>query len=98
MVETLPATGWPKLSVTNVTANHVITGVNLLNLTDVSAANASGAKTFSVTASAGAVSSAAATVTMTRAAVNDAPPLAGMAATGKEDPTSPFAAADSTAA
>ena len=72
-VVTLPATGTLKLSGTNVTAGQVIPAANLGNLTYVPAANESGGKTFTVTASDGALSSAAATVTMTLAAVNDAP-------------------------
>jgi hypothetical protein len=51
----------------------VIPAANLGNLTYVPAANENGAKTFTVTASDGTLSSAAATVTMTLAAVNDAP-------------------------
>ena len=54
----------------------MIPAANLGNLTYVPAANENGAKTFTVTASDGTLSSAAATVTMTLAAVNDAPTLA----------------------
>jgi hypothetical protein len=75
-VATLPATGLLKLSGTNVTASQVITAANLPNLTYVPAANENGAKTFTVTASDGGLSSAAATVTMTLTAVNDAPSFA----------------------
>jgi hypothetical protein len=75
-VATLPATGLLKLSGTNVTASQVIPAANLANLTYVPAANETGAKTFTVTASDGTSSSAAATVTMTLAAVNDAPSFA----------------------
>jgi sugar lactone lactonase YvrE len=75
-VATLPATGLLKLSGTDVTASQVITLANLPNLTYVPAANEIGAKTFTVTASDGALSSAAATVTMTLTAVNDVPTLA----------------------
>jgi hypothetical protein len=78
-VATLPETGLLKLSGTNVTASQVITAANLANLanlTYVPAANENGAKTFTVSASDGAASSAAATVTMTLAAVNDAPSFA----------------------
>jgi hypothetical protein len=75
-VATLPATGTLKLSGTNVTANQVISAANLGNLTYVPAANENGAKTFTVTASDGTASSAAATVTMTLAAANDAPSFA----------------------
>ena len=82
-VATLPATGLLKLGTGNVTASQVIPAANLASLTYVPGANENGAKTFTVTASDGTLSSAAATVTMTRAAVNDAPPLAAMAATGK---------------
>ncbi len=72
-VATLPATGTLKLSGNNVVVNQVITAVNLQYLTYLPAANENGAKTFTVTASDGTLSSAAATVTMTLAAVNDAP-------------------------
>ena len=75
-VATLPATGLLKLSGTNVTASQVIPAANLANLTYVPAANENGAKTFTVTASDGTASSAAATVTMTLAEVNDAPSFA----------------------
>jgi hypothetical protein len=78
-VTTLPATGLLKLSGTNVTASQVITEANLANLTYVPAVNENGAKTFTVTASDGMLSSAAATVTMTLAAVNDAPTLTSIA-------------------
>jgi VCBS repeat-containing protein len=67
-VATLPATGLLKLSGTDVTASQVIPAANLGNLTYVPAANENGAKTFTVTASDGTLSSAAATVTMTLAA------------------------------
>jgi VCBS repeat-containing protein len=72
-VATLPATGLLKLSGSDVTASQVIPSANLGNLTYVPAANENGAQTFTVTASDGSASSAAATVTMTLAAVNDAP-------------------------
>jgi hypothetical protein len=72
-VATLPASGLLKLSGTNVTASQVIPAANLGNLTYEPAADENGAKTFTVTASDGTASSAAATVTMTLAAVNDAP-------------------------
>ena len=75
-VATLPATGLLKLSGTNVTASQVITAADLPNLTYVPAANENGAKTFTVRASDGALSSEAATVTMTLTAVNDAPSFA----------------------
>ena len=75
-VATLPATGLLKLSGTNVIASQVILAANLGNLTYVPAANENGAKTFKVTASDGTASSVAATVTMTLAAVNDAPSFA----------------------
>jgi trimeric autotransporter adhesin len=97
-VATLPATGLLKLSGTNVTASQVITAANLGNLTYVPAANENGAKTFTVTASDGTLSSAAATVTMTLAAVNDAPTLAGIAVSGTEDTTLTFTAANFTGA
>jgi VCBS repeat-containing protein len=72
-IATLPATGLLKLSGTDVTVSQVILAANLGNLTYVPAANENGAKTFTVTASDGTTSSAAETVTMTLAAVNDAP-------------------------
>ena len=81
-VVTLPATGTLKLSTVNVTAGQVITAANLPNLTYVPAANENGTKTFTVTASDGALSSATATVTMTLAAVNDAPSFIAMTGTG----------------
>ena len=76
-VATLPATGLLKLSGSDVTASQVIPSANLGNLTYVPAANENGAKTFTVTASDGTASSATATVTMTLAAVNDAPVFSG---------------------
>jgi large repetitive protein len=97
-VATLPATGLLKLSGTNVTASQVITAANLGNLTYVPAANENGAKTFTVTASDGGLSSGTATVTLTLAAVNDAPTLAGIAVSGTEDTTFTFTAADFTGA
>ena len=72
---TLPATGLLQLSGTNVIASQVIQAANLANLTYVPAANENGAKTFTVTASDGTLSSATVTVTMTLAAANDAPTL-----------------------
>ena len=75
-VTALPATGTLKLSGVDVTLNQVIVAANLGSLTYVPVANANGAKTFTVTASDGTDSSAAATVTMTLAAVNDAPSFA----------------------
>ena len=51
----------------------MIPAANLANLTYEPALNENGAKTFTVTASDGALSSAAATVTVTLAAVTDAP-------------------------
>ena len=97
-VATLPATGLLKLSGTNVTASQVITAANLGNLTYVPAANENGAKTFTVTASDGGLSSGTATVTLTLAAVNDAPTLAGIAVSGTEDTTFTFTAAAFTGA
>ena len=75
-VATLPATGTLKLSGTAVTVNQVIPAANLANLTYSPSTNENGAKTFTVTASDGSLSSAIATVTMTLAAVNDAPSFA----------------------
>ena len=72
-IATLPATGTLKLSGTNVTASQVITAANLANLTHEPALNENGAKTFTVTASDGALSSAAATVTVTLTAMPEAP-------------------------
>ncbi len=72
-IATLPATGTLKLSGTNVTASQVITAANLANLTYEPALNENGAKTFTVTASDGALSSAAATVTVTLTAMPEAP-------------------------
>jgi VCBS repeat-containing protein len=95
-VVTLPPTGLLKLSGTNVTAGQVITAANLPNLTYVPAANENGAKTFTVTASDGVASSAAAMVTMTLAAVSDAPTLAAIAVSGTEDATLTFTVANFT--
>ena len=75
-VVTLPATGLLKLSGTNVTASQVITLANLGNLTYVPVADENGAKTFTATATDGSLTSPAATVTMTLAAVNDVPSYA----------------------
>ena len=97
-VATLPATGLLKLSGTNVTASQVITAADLPNLTYVPAANENGAKTFTVRASDGALSSEAATVTMTLTAVNDAPTLAAIGVSGTEDTTLTFTAANFTGA
>jgi uncharacterized delta-60 repeat protein len=72
-VVTLPATGILKLSGVDVTPGQVIPAAGLGNLTYVPVANDHGAKTFTVTASDGSLSSAAATVTMTVTPVNDAP-------------------------
>ncbi|MCX6942928.1 MAG: Ig-like domain-containing protein, partial [Verrucomicrobia bacterium] len=85
-VVSLPATGVLKLSGVNVTASQVITATDLPNLTYVPATNANGAKTFTVQASDGSVlSTSATTVTMTLAAVTDAPSLAAIAVNGTED-------------
>jgi VCBS repeat-containing protein len=97
-VATLPATGLLKLSGTNVTASQVIALADLPNLTYVPAANETGAKTFTVTASEGAISSAAATVTLTLNATNVAPTLAAIAVSGTEDTTLTFTAANFTGA
>jgi VCBS repeat-containing protein len=78
-VVTLPATGTLKLLNVNVTASQVIALANLPNVTYVPAADANGVKTFTVTASDGALLSAAATVSMTLAAANDAPVASGTA-------------------
>ncbi|MFZ4596123.1 MAG: tandem-95 repeat protein, partial [Verrucomicrobiaceae bacterium] len=75
-VATLPATGTLKLSGTNITASQVILLADLGNLTYVPAANENGAKIFTVTASDGTSSSAAAPVTLTLTAVNDVPSYA----------------------
>ena len=76
-VASLPATGTLKLSGTDVTVNQVIPLANLGNLTYVPVLNENGAKTFTVTASDGSLSSSpATTVTMTLTAVNDAPSFA----------------------
>ena len=72
-VATLPATGLLKLSGSDVTASQVILLADLGDLTYVPADHENGAKTFTVTASDGTDSSAAATVTMTLTAVNDTP-------------------------
>ena len=80
-VATLPSTGTLKLSGTDVTASQVIPAADLANLTYVPAANENGAKTFTVTASDGTSPSAAATVTMTLAPVNDAPTITDIADT-----------------
>ena len=72
-IKSLPASGTLKLSTANVTVDQVILAANLVNLTYVPALNENGAKTFTVSASDGVLSSAAATVTMTLAEVNDAP-------------------------
>ena len=72
-VATLPSSGALQLSGVNVTPGQVVSAANLGNLTYSPAANENGSKSFTVTASDGALSSASATVTMTIAAVNDAP-------------------------
>ncbi|MCX6896815.1 MAG: Ig-like domain-containing protein, partial [Verrucomicrobia bacterium] len=59
-IATLPATGALQLSSGAVTAGQVIPAADLGNLTYVPALNANGAKTFTVTASDGALSSSAA--------------------------------------
>ena len=74
-IATLPATGTLQLSSVAVNAGQEILAADLGNLTYVPAANANGAKTFTVTASDGGLSSSAATVMLTLAAVNDAPTL-----------------------
>ena len=63
-VVSLPATGTLKLSGVDVTASQVIPMANLGNLTYAPAPNENGAKTFTVTAFDGSLSSAAATVRM----------------------------------
>ena len=96
-VVSLPATGLLKLSGVNVTASQVITAADLPNLTYVPAANENGAKTFTVKASDGSVlSTSATTVTMTLAAVTDAPSIAAIAVSGTEDTTLTFTAANFT--
>ena len=74
-VVSLPTSGTLKLSGNAVAAGQVISAQNLANLTYVPAANENGAKTFTVSASDGALSSPTATVTINLAAVNDAPVL-----------------------
>ena len=92
-VVTLPATGTLKLSGSNVTASQVITAANLPNLTYVPAANENGAKTFTVTASDGSLSSTpATTVTMTLTAVNDVPSFALSTGTSAPAPSARFSA------
>ena len=73
-VVTLPATGALKLSNVAVTPGQVIAAANLGNLTYEPASNDNGTKTFTVTASDGSLSSAAATVTINLAAVGSLPP------------------------
>ena len=97
-VTSLPVTGTLKLSSVNVTLNQVILAANLGNLTYVPVANANGAKTFTVTASDGTLSSAAATVTMTLGAINTPPTLAAIGVSGTEDTTLMFTAANFTQA
>jgi len=96
-VVTLPAAGTLKLGNVAVTASQVIAAANLGTLTYEPAAHENGAKTFTVTASDGALSSAAATVTINLAAVNDAPTLGAITKSGTEDTTTTFAATDFTA-
>jgi len=81
-VETLPSSGVLKLGDTAVSAGQVIPAQNLANLSYVPAANENGIKTFTVSASDGARSSAPATVTMTLSAVNDAPTFSWVTAVG----------------
>ena len=63
----------PHISCWTTANSGSITAANLPNLTYAPATNENGAKTFTVTASDGSTSSAAATVTMSLTAVNDAP-------------------------
>ena len=75
-VEGLPYTGSLRLSGTPVTTGQIVAFADLGALTYVPAANANGAIAFTVSASDGLNSSSpATTVTMTLAAVNDAPTL-----------------------
>jgi len=74
-VVSLPTSGTLKLSGNVVVAGQVITAQELANLAYLPAANENGAKIFTVTASDGALSSPAATVTINLAPVNDAPTL-----------------------
>ena len=84
-VVTPPATGVLKLSVTAVTAGQIIPAATLANLTYVPAAHENGAKTFTVTASDGDLSSSVSTVTMNLVAVNDAPVANTQSVTVTED-------------
>ncbi len=72
-IKSLPASGTLKLSGTDVTVDQVIPLANLGSLTYVPVLNENGAKTFTGSASDGALSSPVATVTMTITAANDAP-------------------------
>jgi hypothetical protein len=72
-VVTLPSPGTLQLSGAPVTAGQVIPSANLANLTYVPAAHENGAKTFTVTASDGALFSPVSTVTLNLAPVDDAP-------------------------
>ena len=84
-VVTPPATGVLKLSGTAVTAGQIIPAATLANLTYVPAAHENGAKTFTVTASDGDLSSSVSTVTMNLVAVNDAPVANTQSVTVTED-------------
>jgi VCBS repeat-containing protein len=85
-IATLPAAGTLKLSGTAVVANQTISAAQLAQLVYEPASNDHGARTFTVSASDGVLSSAVATVTVTLAAANDAPISAAPAtATVAED-------------
>ena len=72
-VATLPASGKLKLSTVDVTAGQVIPAANLGNLSYEPVAKENGTKSFTVSASDGALSSGVPTVSIMLSPVNDAP-------------------------
>ncbi|NCY22542.1 DUF5011 domain-containing protein, partial [bacterium] len=80
-IQTLPLRGTLTLAGAPVTANQVISGLDLGFLTYTPNANVYGDDSFQVTASDGTNSSAPSTITVAVAQVNDAPILAGQATT-----------------
>lgn len=90
-IESLPAAGTLKLSNVAIFAGQSIPRASIGALVYEPAANDSGIRTFTVTASDGSLSSAPATVTLSIAAVADAPTLTAVATlTGAIEDT-PFA-------
>ncbi len=84
-VVTPPASGSLSLSGVAVTVGQTIPAANLGNLTYTPVANDTGSKTFTVKASDGVALSEAAVVTISLAAVNDAPLAAAQSVTTAEE-------------